>query len=313
MKDRSTESDAPTELERALLDAARSDCIPAELKARMAAGLITPPPTAASSAAQIGAPGGLGGLLFSKTSLWGTLAVALIALGGVSLRRHAQDPPAALAARDAAEQTAPTAPTAPETRPASGSAERAPAVGSHEDPNRFGAAETAPAIASQPVSAANPPRRPRERTLRSPVEPRVGTRTPAERDARASREAEPQSPAPAVDGTSSQSTERQAERPTPISRGSGTSALRAELLLLDRARDALRSGSTAQALLVLDEHAARFAHGALAPEADALAIETLLLSGARARAAQRAERFLQRHAGHPLAAQIERWRDGALQ
>jgi hypothetical protein len=72
-----TEPDAwePTELERKLLEAAKGDRIPPELGLRIASTLSISSTTAASAVAH-------GGLLFSKSGLWGVLSVALLAGAG---------------------------------------------------------------------------------------------------------------------------------------------------------------------------------------------------------------------------------------
>jgi hypothetical protein len=82
--------------------------------------------------------------------------------------------------------------------------------------------------------------------------------------------------------------------------------LRAEIALLDRARQALRSGAPARAAELLAQHERRFAPAALAPEADALHIETLLQRGERSDAEQRARHFFSAYPAHPLSDRIQR-------
>jgi hypothetical protein len=65
----------PNELERKLLDAAKGDRIPPELGLRIASTLSISSATATSAVAH-------GGLLFSKSGLWGVLSVALLAGAG---------------------------------------------------------------------------------------------------------------------------------------------------------------------------------------------------------------------------------------
>jgi hypothetical protein len=80
-------------------------------------------------------------------------------------------------------------------------------------------------------------------------------------------------------------------------------ALREEIDLLDRAREALARGAAQRALRVLGRHRARFAHGTLAPEAEALRIEALAqLGDARARSA--AQRFISTYPAHPLRERV---------
>ena len=105
-----TEPDAwePTELERKLLDAAKSDRVPAELGQRMASALAASSlsPTAASAATK-------GSLLFSKAGLWGALSLAVLSGSGVlytarsasraeTLSRAAVETPAAAPQRSVA-------------------------------------------------------------------------------------------------------------------------------------------------------------------------------------------------------------------
>jgi hypothetical protein len=80
--------------------------------------------------------------------------------------------------------------------------------------------------------------------------------------------------------------------------------LREELALLDAARGALAARNSERALDLLEQHAARFARGSLAPEADALRIDTYVQRGATSRAEKLSRRFLERYPSHPLAAHI---------
>lgn len=82
------------------------------------------------------------------------------------------------------------------------------------------------------------------------------------------------------------------------------SALRAEVALLDRARAALHAHDGAQALRVLDQHHRRFAHGTLAPEAEALRIEALVQVGAHAQAETLSQRFVSAYPQHPLSSRV---------
>lgn len=89
--------------------------------------------------------------------------------------------------------------------------------------------------------------------------------------------------------------------PTPAS------LLREESLGIVAARQSLRSGDFGLALTRLEEVRARFPHGALAQEREALTIETLGRSGARAAAQKRARAFLQAYPKSPYAADVERY------
>jgi hypothetical protein len=84
------------------------------------------------------------------------------------------------------------------------------------------------------------------------------------------------------------------------------SALRGEILLIDGARAALAAGAPARALRLVQRYAARFPHGALAPEAQALRIEALADSGQLARAEALARTFIAEHPRSPLSERIAR-------
>jgi hypothetical protein len=86
--------------------------------------------------------------------------------------------------------------------------------------------------------------------------------------------------------------------------------LRAEITLIDGARDALASRSTARALALLRRYGARFPEGALAPEGMALRIEALEQDGRHPDALELARRFVATHPNSPLVERIARFRDG---
>ena len=89
----------------------------------------------------------------------------------------------------------------------------------------------------------------------------------------------------------------------PVARDDA-STLAAETALLRDADRALRAGDTATALARLDEHAARFPNGALAPERSAERLIVLCQLGvADPRAVTR---FLDARSGSPLAARVRR-------
>jgi hypothetical protein len=85
---------------------------------------------------------------------------------------------------------------------------------------------------------------------------------------------------------------------------SGSSAA-AELVLLDRARSAIAAGNPGGGLVVLDEYAAEFPRGVMAPEASVLRIEALAAAGDHARAKRVAIDFLGANPSSPYAARIE--------
>lgn len=80
--------------------------------------------------------------------------------------------------------------------------------------------------------------------------------------------------------------------------------LRAEIALLDRARNALREGASARALRLLDQHARRFARGALAPEGAVLRIEALVQRGSYREAESRSRAFVAAYPSHPLRERV---------
>ena len=75
------------------------------------------------------------------------------------------------------------------------------------------------------------------------------------------------------------------------SSGDPASDLAAEQAVIDTARAALSRGRGGDALRATEEHAARFPRGRLSQERELLAIQALLLSGARRDAELRGERF----------------------
>ncbi len=83
-------------------------------------------------------------------------------------------------------------------------------------------------------------------------------------------------------------------------------ALRGEIALIDGARSALAGGAPGRALRILDRHDARYARGALVPEAQALRIEALARSGQRERAKALARAFLADNPRSPLAERVTR-------
>jgi hypothetical protein len=140
----------------------------------------------------------------------------------------------------------------------------------------------APAHAPRVVAAAPP------RSAPSPAPPLVQAEPPAE--------AEP--PAPTKAPPRAHPTAARREAPD------ATSTLGAETALLRDADRALRAGDTATALARLDEHAARFPKGVLAPERSAERLIVLCQLGvADPRAVAQ---FLAARSGSPLAARVRR-------
>jgi len=84
-----------------------------------------------------------------------------------------------------------------------------------------------------------------------------------------------------------------------------SSTLAAQVAMLDAARAALESRSPNEALRLAERYREAFPNGELAPEAELVAIEALVEQDARARAVQRAERFLARYPGDPHIARVK--------
>jgi hypothetical protein len=79
-----------------------------------------------------------------------------------------------------------------------------------------------------------------------------------------------------------------------------------ELLLLERARRALRSGDAPGAMAALSRYRASAPRGVLAVEADALEIEALIASGRSVEATVMGRRFLARNGEGPLSDRVRR-------
>jgi hypothetical protein len=110
-------------------------------------------------------------------------------------------------------------------------------------------------------------------------------------------------PSIAFEKTAPPADSRERLRTRPAAAGDD-SALRAEVALLDGARDALRENDGARALRLLDQHRRRFARARLAPEAAALRIEALVQLGSYAQAETMSQRFLSAYPQHPLRAHV---------
>jgi hypothetical protein len=218
-----------TELERRMLEAARSDRVPDALGARMAEGLGVQVGTGAltsglASGAKLGAP------LFAKAGLWGVLTLGLVA--AVAGWRAAQ--PAPRVARTP-RASAPTA-----VQPVAAQPSEPPAAVE-------AAGQGVPAGAHDELAA-------------------------------------PAAPAAIIDDA----------------------ALRAEVALLDRARNALRDGASKRALRLLDQHGQRFTRARLAPEATALRIEALVKLGSHEQAGSMSQEFASTYPSHPLGDHVAR-------
>jgi hypothetical protein len=92
--------------------------------------------------------------------------------------------------------------------------------------------------------------------------------------------------------------------PAPASAPAPAPSVADEIAVLDRAREALRSGDASAARAALDDHQARFGQGVLTPEAELLRIELLLSQGQKTAAQSLGQRFLASHPRSPLAARV---------
>jgi TolA-binding protein len=79
-----------------------------------------------------------------------------------------------------------------------------------------------------------------------------------------------------------------------------------EVAILDRARDALRTGNGTAAMAILNQYANTYPEGALALEARVLRIEALFASGAPDSAAEIAADFLRTHGSSTYVTRVQR-------
>jgi hypothetical protein len=92
----------------------------------------------------------------------------------------------------------------------------------------------------------------------------------------------------------------------PAEAPSASDELHEETLLMLRARSELLDHNLSRVFASLREYAARFPHGALAPEATVLRVQALDLDGQHAQAVTLGRRFLVAHSDSPLADRVER-------
>lgn len=88
-----------------------------------------------------------------------------------------------------------------------------------------------------------------------------------------------------------------------------SSRLAAEIAALDGIQVAISVKAFEQALQGVEKYHSRFPNGQLAPEAEALAVETLRALGERTEASRRAAAFLRRHPNGPHASKMQSVRD----
>jgi hypothetical protein len=94
--------------------------------------------------------------------------------------------------------------------------------------------------------------------------------------------------------------------PTPPLPPPPTSTLAAEIIALDETRADIATGDFSAALRTVETYQRDFAHGQLAADAEALAIEAVAGQGDHAEAARRAAQFLLHHPNDPHASRLRR-------
>jgi hypothetical protein len=131
-------------------------------------------------------------------------------------------------------------------------------------------------------------------------------RADAADDTRNAAAAAPPTPAAIADETGHAPVPRADEERTAAAPAAvfDDTALRAEVALLDRARNALRAGASRRALRLLDQHGQRFARARLAPEAKALRIEALVKLGSHEQAGSMSQEFASAYPSHPLSEHV---------
>lgn len=93
-------------------------------------------------------------------------------------------------------------------------------------------------------------------------------------------------------------------RPRPEPASDGPDALEREMRLMSEARAALGAGDAARAIGLLKDHARQFPKGAFVLEREVSWITALCALGKTDAARTRADGFLRKHGGHPLAAKV---------
>jgi hypothetical protein len=83
--------------------------------------------------------------------------------------------------------------------------------------------------------------------------------------------------------------------------------LNEEIALLDRARSAINGGRPSEALVRLDEHAAKFPKGGLSLEAQVLRVQALAAAGRNEEASRRAKRILSRSPNSVVAKRLRQY------
>jgi hypothetical protein len=157
-----------------------------------------------------------------------------------------------------------------------------------------------------------PTRSPATRTVVDVAAPTVGAPAAASADLTGVQapalEAREATPSPARAATAAALAPRDSSARASSARASSahhdSAALREEISLLDRAREALEAGAPQRAQSLLAQHGRRFAKGTLVPEAQAMRIETMARLGDTERAQELSERFLSTYPQHPLRERV---------
>jgi hypothetical protein len=104
-------------------------------------------------------------------------------------------------------------------------------------------------------------------------------------------------PPPSVEPSATATTSAKVATKSSAKPAASDTGMEAEVRLLERAQDALRSRSPSEALALADEHARRFPQGILVQEREVIAVEALVKAGRRDEAKARAARFRARFPG----------------
>lgn len=99
---------------------------------------------------------------------------------------------------------------------------------------------------------------------------------------------------------------RLAHASAPVHRAAESSTLAAEVSRIDTARVAIVSGDCDEAMRLIERYHDDFPDGALAPDADVVALEAAVAKHDRAEVARRAASFLARYPNDPHTARVER-------
>ena len=296
--------------EQALLRSASRDVAPAESATKAAAALSLAAGVVAASGATAGAVAGAAAgsrvagsiadnavtTVIAKGTAWVAAKWVVIgALGGGALMGVLM--PARAPARNqvAASARVATSPASFDGQGASGVASVATPPANEATGERQAAAGRAPSA----VAAASAGDTPDSPVAARGSRERAASGAPAKqpRATAASAGASPSVPSPEV-ASSAASTNEQ------------PSTLAAEIATIDTARRALASGAPSEALRLCARYASDYPRGALAPEADVVAIEAYAGLGDKHELALRGARFLARYPNNTHTSRVRRLLDG---